>query len=198
MTFVHRQVNVYVFVQRPRALKKLISSLLLLSTTLWSTLQNSAHTYSVPQKSAFSQAEEEVKRYQEASPLPLEENPLNWWKAHETTYPFLATLAKRYLSIPGTSVCWKGVLHCRRDSNGPEEHLNTWACWPTPFSEQKCQESQMNLVHDLAADWTLAVHIFLIFPNLIEALSYSYLYVCSQIYGTLLCLLYVTLLYLNN
>ncbi|XDV44730.1 hypothetical protein PO909_012970, partial [Leuciscus waleckii] len=58
-----------------------------------------------PQKSAFTQAEEEVKRYQEASPLPLEENPLNWWKAHETMYPYLAKLAKRYLSIPATSVC---------------------------------------------------------------------------------------------
>ena len=56
----------------------------------------------------------------------------------------------------------------------------------------------MNLVHDLAADWTLAVHIFLIFPNLIEALSYSYLYVYSQVYVSLLCLLSVTLLYLNN
>ena len=57
-----------------------------------------------PLKSAFSQAEEEEKRYQEASPLPLEENPLNWWKAHEKMYPFLAKLAKRYLSIPGTSL----------------------------------------------------------------------------------------------
>jgi hypothetical protein len=68
-----------------------------------------------PLKSAFSQAEEEVKRYQEASPLPLEENPLNWWKAHEKMYPFLAKLAKRYLSIPGTSVSAERVFSTAGD-----------------------------------------------------------------------------------
>ena len=37
-----------------------------------------------------------------------------------------------------------------------------------------------------------------IFLNLIEALSCSYLYDYSQVYVTLLCLLYVTLLHFNN
>ncbi|XP_030235893.1 zinc finger BED domain-containing protein 1-like [Gadus morhua] len=68
-----------------------------------------------PLKSAFSKAEEEVNRYQEASPLPLEENPLNWWKAHEKMYPFLAKLAKRYLSIPGTSVSAERVFSTAGD-----------------------------------------------------------------------------------
>ena len=49
----------------------------------------------------------------------------------------------------------------------------------------------------LQQDWTLAVHLF-IFLNLIEALSYSFLYDYSQVYVTLLCLLYVTLLDLNS
>ena len=40
-------------------------------------------------------------------------------------------------------------------------------------------------------------HLF-IFLNLIEALGYSYLYDYSQVYVTLLCLLDVTVLYLNN
>lgn len=49
-------------------------------------------------------AEEEVKRYQEVTPLALGEDPLRWWKVNEQVYPFLAKLAKRYLCIPGTSV----------------------------------------------------------------------------------------------
>ncbi|KAL3987993.1 male-specific lethal 1 [Sarotherodon galilaeus] len=57
-----------------------------------------------PPKSLSAPAEEEVKRYQEVTPLALTLDPLSWWKSHEQVYPFLATLAKRYLCIPGTSV----------------------------------------------------------------------------------------------
>ena len=51
-------------------------------------------------KSLSAIAEEEVKRYQEVTPLALTEDPLSWWKSHEHVYPFPAKLAKRYLCIP--------------------------------------------------------------------------------------------------
>ena len=57
-----------------------------------------------PEKSLSAIVEEEVKRYQEATPLALAEDPLSWWKSHEEMYPSMAKLAKRYLCIPGTSV----------------------------------------------------------------------------------------------
>ncbi|KAL3992615.1 RAC serine/threonine-protein kinase [Sarotherodon galilaeus] len=70
-------------------------------------------TYSdvgAPPKSLSATAEEEVKRYQEVMPLALTEDPLSWWKYHEQVYAFLATLAKRYLCIPGTSVSAERVF----------------------------------------------------------------------------------------
>ncbi|CAI5682133.1 unnamed protein product [Oreochromis niloticus] len=68
-----------------------------------------------PPKSLSATAEEEVKRYQEVTPLALTEDPLSWWKSHEEVYPFLATLAKRYLCIPGTSVSAERVFSTAGD-----------------------------------------------------------------------------------
>jgi len=41
--------------------------------------------------------------YQEPTLDPLE-NPLNWWKDHQNTYPALATIARKLLARPSTSV----------------------------------------------------------------------------------------------
>ena len=68
-----------------------------------------------PTKSLTAIAEEEVKRYQEVTPLSLTEEPLSWWKSHERVYPFLAKLAKRYLCIPGTSVSAERVFSTAGD-----------------------------------------------------------------------------------
>ncbi len=58
----------------------------------------------VAPRSANTRAEEEMRKYLDVSPLSLSENPLSWWRSHETVFPLLAKLAKHYLCIPGTSV----------------------------------------------------------------------------------------------
>ncbi|XP_041843910.1 E3 SUMO-protein ligase ZBED1-like [Melanotaenia boesemani] len=66
-------------------------------------------------KSASSKAEEELKKYLEAPPLSLSEDPLHWWSLHEASFPLLAKLAKRYLCIPGTSVAAERVFSTAGD-----------------------------------------------------------------------------------
>ncbi|KAK7176491.1 hypothetical protein R3I93_000658 [Phoxinus phoxinus] len=48
--------------------------------------------------------EQEMLIYESETPLPTDSNPLSWWKTSQSRYPHLAELARRYLSIPGTSV----------------------------------------------------------------------------------------------
>ncbi|XP_038133614.1 E3 SUMO-protein ligase ZBED1-like [Cyprinodon tularosa] len=55
-------------------------------------------------KTAEDQAKDEMARYKEEASLALSDNPLGWWKEHESQYPFLSRVAKKHLSIPGTSV----------------------------------------------------------------------------------------------
>ncbi|CAK6949708.1 zinc finger BED domain-containing protein 1-like [Scomber scombrus] len=47
---------------------------------------------------------QEMQMYETETPLPTDSNPLRWWKMSRAKYPHLAQLARRYLSIPGTSV----------------------------------------------------------------------------------------------
>ena len=70
---------------------------------------------SVVRKSASTRAEEELKKYLEAPPLSQSENPLSWWRTHETDFPLLARQVKRYLCIPGTSVAAERVLSTAGD-----------------------------------------------------------------------------------
>ena len=48
--------------------------------------------------------EEEVAYYRAASGIPIDGDPLNWWKTNEGKYPHVAMMAKCYLAVPGTSV----------------------------------------------------------------------------------------------
>ena len=70
---------------------------------------------SVVRRSASTRAEEELKKYLEAPPLSLSENPLSWWRSHETAFPLLSRQAKRYLCIPGTSVAAERVFSTAGD-----------------------------------------------------------------------------------
>ncbi|CAL9703775.1 unnamed protein product [Knipowitschia caucasica] len=50
-----------------------------------------------------TQVRNEVLTYFGEKNLAKDENPLLWWKANSDRYPMLATLAKSYICIPGTS-----------------------------------------------------------------------------------------------
>ena len=64
-------------------------------------------------KTAEDQAKDEMARYKEEASLALSDDPLGWWKEHEGQYPFLSRVAKKHLSIPGTSVPSESFLYCR-------------------------------------------------------------------------------------
>ncbi|KAJ8358275.1 hypothetical protein AAFF_G00018400 [Aldrovandia affinis] len=67
-----------------------------------------------PEKSFFDQAEEEIKKYIEAAPLPLSGNPLDWWKVLVCT---------RHKCVSRTC-----VLYCRGHRYCPEEQPHPRAC----------------------------------------------------------------------
>uniref|UniRef100_A0AAY5L481 HAT C-terminal dimerisation domain-containing protein n=1 Tax=Esox lucius TaxID=8010 RepID=A0AAY5L481_ESOLU len=85
-------------------------------TPLESLLGKTFSDAGVVPKSSNTRAEEEMKKYLETtSPLSLSEDPLIWWRCHETVFPLLAKLAKRYLCIPGTSVASERVFSTAGD-----------------------------------------------------------------------------------
>ena len=63
-----------------------------------------------PAKSLKSRVEYKIVNYKCESSMPLDSNPLLWWKVHQKTYPLLGNLAQKYLSIPATSVASERVF----------------------------------------------------------------------------------------
>lgn len=47
---------------------------------------------------------EEMPFFRAVDCIPLDADPLKWWKTHEHLYPHVGMLAQRYLAVPGTSV----------------------------------------------------------------------------------------------
>src|ERR1043165_6984357 len=60
---------------------------------MWSNNQQSTQT-----------SDTEVVRYLSCPEEPRNVDPLVWWKDHGPSYPILSNLARKYLSIPSTSV----------------------------------------------------------------------------------------------
>jgi len=52
----------------------------------------------------------EVDTYMRDNSPALGTNPLDWWKANQTCFPRLATLARRYLCVPETTVASERVF----------------------------------------------------------------------------------------
>lgn len=78
-------------------------------------LGKSYSNVAAPPKSFSAIAEKGVRKYTEAAPLALTEDPLSWWKIHKQVFSSLAKLAKRYLCIPGTSVLAEQVFSTAGD-----------------------------------------------------------------------------------
>ena len=49
-------------------------------------------------------AQAELARYKAEPQSPLDHCPLQWWRDHQTVYPLLSRLTRRYLCLPSTSV----------------------------------------------------------------------------------------------
>ena len=48
--------------------------------------------------------DDEVLRYKNIKNIKVKEDPLTWWVNHRDSFPILTQLARKYLSIPATSV----------------------------------------------------------------------------------------------
>ena len=69
----------------------------------------------VPGKSMFQIVESELANYKVEETMPLNSNPLLWWKAKELKYPILSKLAKGYLCVPATPVASERVFSSAGD-----------------------------------------------------------------------------------
>ena len=69
----------------------------------------------VPGKSMFQIVESGLANYKVEETMPLNSNPLLWWKAKELKYPILSKLAKGYLCVPATSVASERVVSSAGD-----------------------------------------------------------------------------------
>jgi hypothetical protein len=56
-----------------------------------------------------------VTSYREVDCIPLDADPLTWWKTKELIYTHVAMLARRCLAVPGTSVTRERVFSTAAD-----------------------------------------------------------------------------------
>uniref|UniRef100_A0A914H9R3 HAT C-terminal dimerisation domain-containing protein n=1 Tax=Globodera rostochiensis TaxID=31243 RepID=A0A914H9R3_GLORO len=62
-----------------------------------------------------SKFEEEFTRFCSADLIGQELDPLDWWKINEGSFPILATIAKRYLTAPSTTIGSEQLFSVARD-----------------------------------------------------------------------------------
>ncbi|XP_060602039.1 E3 SUMO-protein ligase ZBED1-like [Ruditapes philippinarum] len=83
-----------------------------------------------PPKTPLLLAQAEVQQYKECPPVPLDVNPLQWWKDNEHKFPLLARVVKKYLCIPATSVpservfSTAGDILCAQRSRLKSKHVD--------------------------------------------------------------------------
>lgn len=59
---------------------------------------------SISNRNSGVDATTEVQQYLKKANISRKDDPIAWWKSHTTSFPLLHKMAKKYLSIPGTSV----------------------------------------------------------------------------------------------
>ncbi len=89
--------------------------------------------YSTPQQA--DDPETEVDTCMRDRLPSLDTNPLDWWKGNQTHFPRLATLARRYLCVPGTSVPSERVFSTAGLSVETAHQTNPTACGHVAISE---------------------------------------------------------------
>lgn len=60
--------------------------------------------YLFPDESLLQEEITEIDKYMREDPVAKNACPFQWWKDHQNKYPLLSQVAKKYLSIPATSV----------------------------------------------------------------------------------------------
>ena len=58
----------------------------------------------VATKSGYEMVEEELSSFKKEPIVPLNGDPLCWWKINVFKYPLITKVAKYYLGVPGTSI----------------------------------------------------------------------------------------------
>ncbi|KAM9499792.1 E3 SUMO-protein ligase ZBED1-like isoform 2-T2 [Salvelinus alpinus] len=58
---------------------------------------------------------EDVASYKAASRIPVDGDPLAWWKSNECKYPHITMMGRCYLAVPGTSVPNERVISTAGD-----------------------------------------------------------------------------------
>lgn len=72
--------------------------------SVWAIFDKKMQTLKHTSGTETSSAIIEIRQYCEEINLRRRDDPLTWWKSREAVYPVLSKLAKKYLSIVGTSV----------------------------------------------------------------------------------------------
>lgn len=76
--------------------------------------------------SVHDRIQSELSLYKTEAPTPLQSNPLEWWKVHQTNYPFLSRMAK-ILPRNSCNICSlrKGFF-CSRGNCVCPESITQW------------------------------------------------------------------------
>jgi hypothetical protein len=59
--------------------------------------------------------DEELRLYSEETCSDQKLDPLDWWRGNANKFPILAPIARRYLSVPSTSVASEQLFSLARD-----------------------------------------------------------------------------------
>ena len=54
--------------------------------------------------------DDEINLYLQQRKIGLNDDPLKWWAVNKNNFPILAQIARKYLSIPATSVSSKRLF----------------------------------------------------------------------------------------